>query len=56
MTKFDRLEKKVEKLENILIELALYKNRCKYIYQADLKKALLNKRLLKEKTRLVKTG
>ena len=56
MTKFDRLEKKVEKLENILIEIALQKDRCKYIYQADLKKALLNKRLLKEKTRFVKTG
>lgn len=49
LTKFSSLEKRVEKLENILIELALHPNRCKYIYAADLKKALLNKRLVKEK-------
>ncbi len=50
LTKFHSLEKRVERLENILIELALYPNRCKYIYVVDLKKALVNKRLVKEKT------
>jgi len=54
LTKFSSLEKRVERLENILIELALHPNRCKYIYAADLKTILLNKRLVKEKKTIVK--
>ena len=53
-TKFTSLEKRVERLENILIELAFYPNRCKYIYISELKKLLLNKRLVKEKKTIVK--
>lgn len=49
MTKFTSLEKRVERLENILIELALYPKRCKYIYSSELKNLLINKRLVKEK-------
>lgn len=49
MTKFSNLETRVEKLENVLIEIALQKNRCKYIYQTDLKEAMLRRRIIKEK-------
>ena len=55
-TSIRHLERRIERLENILIELALYKNRCKYIYLVDLKRVMLKKRLIKEKIRIVKNG
>jgi len=55
MTTIRHLERRVERLENILIELALYKNRCKYIYLVDLKRVMLKKKLIKEKIRIVKS-
>lgn len=54
MTTIRHLEKRVERLENILIELGLHKNRCKYIYVEDIKQAMLRRRLIKEKTTIVK--
>jgi len=54
-TTIRHLERRVERLENILIELALYKNRCKYIYLVDLKRVMLKKKLIKEKIRIVKS-
>ena len=48
------MKMRVERLENILIEVALHKNRCKYICVSDLKKVLLNKRLVREKKCFVK--
>ena len=54
LTEVSSLKMRVEKLENVLIELALHPNRCKYIYVNDLKKALLNKRIVKEKKTIAK--
>ena len=53
---FRKLERRVECLENVLIELALHKDRCKYVYQSDLKEVLLKRRLLKERSFLAKVG
>ena len=53
-TKIKHLERRIERLENVLIELVLHKNRCKYIYLTDLKQAMINRKLIKEKTRFVK--
>ena len=53
MTSVRYLERRIQRLENTLIELALYK-RCKYIYSSELKKELLRNRILKEKNTIIK--
>ena len=54
MTTNQNLKKRIERLESILIITALHKNRHKYIYQKDLKDALLLQGLLKEQKRIIR--
>ena len=41
-------EKRIERLENILIDLAFYKRKCAYVYLNDVQKALKKYGLIKE--------
>lgn len=44
-----KLEQRIERLEKVLFDIALHKNRCKYIYQIDLKEALIRRKIYNEK-------
>lgn len=46
--KIMRLEKRIERIENILIDLAYFKGRCAYIYLSDLQNALKKNGLIQE--------
>ena len=40
---------RIDRLEKVLFDIALHKNRCKYIYQNDLQKALIRRKVYDEK-------
>ena len=42
------VKKRIERIENILIDLAFYKGKCNYIYLSDLQNALKKHKLIKE--------
>ena len=42
------LIKRIERMENILIDLAYFKGKCKYVYLSDLRKVLKKEGLILE--------